>query len=579
MPRRVNSSENEWTIMFFFASDNPLSPLLVSQVKAIKDAGFQEHTEVLVYFDPMERGVRSKIYNVNSKRKEKEDCKTQIGDGDDPFVRNMIEDEVSLRKLPAKIQKMMKAQDTVDARESLDNFVEFAISEHPARNYMLFLVGHGMIVGNDAFLPDDDPISAITLKQLRPILERFGKDGSSSLKLLGLHSCSMSSIEVAYELKGTADYMMATQGTAFVNGWPYRQLLKKTFKSIEDCKCAARTHAEKNKEDVELAVQNACVKLPLLMEKLYFLCLFNATDFMSLGYSADLVLCSLDPKKVQSTKKPIQDLVGQLKPHLTPGTSLVKDLVLLAHWESQSFWEENYTDLNDFCRCLSRRCTERADALAKAFAAGKPNGGNRRRVVKELRAIAENCDAVTKALDVIKSNIRAERFNSFVIQAENFGSEFQYSRGMSIFFPWNKPDDDRRVRASEKPDQPTIERRSRHVIADYANYDFTKEFRKDSWLSFLKLYFANTERDSRSKEDGDGAFQKLGDKAWNRARRLFLQGTLEPKRTPELKRTPEEGPDCTCPTIKNHPRGFSITPEALRAFGPRPKDKDTTKGE
>jgi hypothetical protein len=32
----------------------------------------------------------------------------------------------------------------------------------------------------------------------------------------------MSAVEVAYELKGKADYMIASQGLSFVGSWPYR---------------------------------------------------------------------------------------------------------------------------------------------------------------------------------------------------------------------------------------------------------------------------------------------------------------------------------------------------------------------
>jgi hypothetical protein len=50
------------------------------------------------------------------------------------------------------------------------------------------------------------------------------------------------------------------------------------------------------------------------------------------------------------------------------------------------------------------------------------------------------------------------------------------------------------------------------------------------------------------------------------------------KRAAELKKTPDVGGDCTCPTIKNYPRSlrgpdrnlrqFSITPGVLKAFIP-----------
>src|SRR3569832_2440935 len=61
---------NEWTIMVFFAGDPHLSPSMTSQLKAIKDAGFQANTSVLVHYDPNEKGVGFTTFNINSKRKE-----------------------------------------------------------------------------------------------------------------------------------------------------------------------------------------------------------------------------------------------------------------------------------------------------------------------------------------------------------------------------------------------------------------------------------------------------------------------------------------------------------------------------
>src|SRR6266496_1827640 len=103
------AEHSELTIMVYFASDNPLAPLVVSEIKAIKDAGFQQNTNVLLYFDPMEKGVPTQLYDVNRKRKDlfrkrREQNPRQpldmIGDGRDPFVRNMKEDLIDASKLP-----------------------------------------------------------------------------------------------------------------------------------------------------------------------------------------------------------------------------------------------------------------------------------------------------------------------------------------------------------------------------------------------------------------------------------------------------------------------------------------------
>src|SRR5689334_24127518 len=81
---------NEWTIMIFFAGDPHLSPSMTSQLKSIKDAGFQQDTNVLVHFDPNEKGAAVCTFEINRERKQ--EMATVIGDGRDPFVRNLIED-------------------------------------------------------------------------------------------------------------------------------------------------------------------------------------------------------------------------------------------------------------------------------------------------------------------------------------------------------------------------------------------------------------------------------------------------------------------------------------------------------
>jgi len=289
--------EQELTMMFYFASDNPLAPLVVSEIKAIKDAGFQKNTNVLVYFDPMEIGAPTQLCDVNRERKRSK-TKSIIGDGADPFVRNMKEDLVTEPGMDLS---------SLNAAQSLENFIDFALKERPARNYMLFLVGHGMLVGNDTFLPDDDTQSAITLEQLHRLCKKFTpQGGKTQLRLLALHSCSMSSIELAYQLRGTADFLMATQATVFVNGWPYRQLLKKTLNQVNEVKEPDRGSSAPTE-----------VHYDDLIRKLHFLCMHNFTDFLNAGYSCELSLCRLDKDRLENLKDPLQKLVAALKTGLT----------------------------------------------------------------------------------------------------------------------------------------------------------------------------------------------------------------------------------------------------------------------
>src|ERR1044072_5487258 len=151
--------DNEWTILVFFAGEENISPAMISQLKAIKDAGFEKRTSVLIHYDPNKRGVGTVTFDINRLRKAEKG--TSIGDGKDPFVRNLIEDRID------------GAPKGATAEEALKSFLMMGVQKYRAKHYAVVLVGHGMVVANDAFLPDAHPDTAITLKQLGEIMNGF----------------------------------------------------------------------------------------------------------------------------------------------------------------------------------------------------------------------------------------------------------------------------------------------------------------------------------------------------------------------------------------------------------------------
>ena len=502
-------SENEWTIMVFFAGDPHLSPSMTAQLKALKDAGFQDKTTVLVHYDPNEKRVATTTFEINRKRKA--DLKqsghigTRIGDGKDPFVRNLIED--SIPGVPK----------SANATGALWNFLMSGLESHPAKHYLIFLIGHGLIVGNDLFLPDNFPQSGIALhdlgKTLREFQNRAKRDGGE-VDLIGLHSCSMSGIEVAYELKGAAKYMLATEGISFVTSWPYRQLLKKILNTID----------------------KSNVKVDDLVTSIQQLSLHNSTDFMFSGLSADVCLCSLDPSKIDELNAPIQSLTKALKAGLNNPRGL--ELITLAHLKAQSYFEETYTDLYDFCHCLEKQCDE-ADPIQKTLTVA--------------------CRAVREKLEESPDNV--------IVQADFFGPLFQYSHGLSIFYPWAEPIED------------DPETHDDTMLGRYKKYAFTETLGDDSWLSFLKDYFSKTLRKSREVEEGWGQPSRNGSNKASIAEAITgVAGNgngggeglavLPDKPSGSLDKPSGSLGGCTC-SIKNYPMEFSIrSPRAAKEYNP-----------
>lgn len=519
MEDRKEKTPKEWTLMFFFASDNNLSASMFYQLKSMKTAGFQVDTNVLAHFDPHERGMPSMIFEINRMEREGQ-TKSKIGDDVNPIIRDLAGDQIkpAITDDPCECSTSSEFDD-LPAERALEEFLDFARKNYPAKHYMLFLVGHGMIVGRDAFLPDDNPNSGISLVDLGSILRNFSdeihEDGGA-LEFIGMHSCSMSAVEVAYQLKGTANYMMASEGLSFVGAWPYRQMLQKIFFTIE------------NADGDGVDIRN-------LMKGVHELCLHNGADFIFAGYSSDLCLISLDPKRVEILNEPIEKLTKALQAGLHDERD--RDLIVLAHWESQSFFQEVYTDLYDFCECLRKRCEKKE--------------------TKAQKAMYSSCETVK---DLLRSGSKGP-----VVQADFSGPDCQFAYGLSIYFPWARPVEDARE----------------HVIKNYRNYSFVTEFGGASWLQFLNAYFKETMRKPLPLK-AELTAEEL--ETWNFAEAAFKPFAIHSGSTsvPSAALTGKDSPadaggDFSYSFIKNYPRNFAISRRALKVFKHEKGQKRTRK--
>jgi hypothetical protein len=515
-----NEEPKEWTLMFYMASDNPLVVSIVSQLKALKAAGFHPDVNVVVQFDPYAEGTPTHIFDVNliNKLKSKH-SKSNIGFADNPtFVRNLIEDKLWRAEITRRGKLVRQALDDViqlthhvpylapmapdmtvngnnghDAQsdnhayaeqngsqnghgngksrelgpyDSLLNFLYFCSANYKAKHYMLFIIGHGVVVGNDIFLFDSHAEEhSITLAKMGEALQKF-KDSiakGSSFDLVSFNSCSVSSLEVAYELQGIAHYMLASQGPTFVGSWPYREILIRIFREVEERKGNIRE----------------------LISDIYHYCFYNSADYLLAGYSSQLTLCDLS--RVSDLNKPMERLTTALIQALSPDDKKKNDVestlaILHSHLKSQSFFDEMYTDLYDFCFCIVDRC-ERIEIA----------GGY---LTPQLAEIREACDDVLKVL--AKPEVKEEHSTdaqlgkisdtpTLITASDYLGPAYQYSRGLSVYFPWSRPTDDSQI------------------MQDYETYKFHTEFKDravstNSWFDFLEAYFIATERETKKEE-------------------------------------------------------------------------------
>jgi hypothetical protein len=279
--------------------------------------------------------------------------------------------------------------------------------------------------------------ATLSLKELATVLNQFKRDikDIGEFELISFHSCSMSSLELAYELQGTANYMLASQGPNFVGSYPYREILIKAFND------------QKTNHDGQLPSPRSTI----LKFFSYILC--NSFDFQLAGYSFDLCLCDL--REARKPKDLLAELSGLLIDGLQVEDPLLKELILLAHWDAQSYWQESYTDLFDFCFRLNKRCE------GHVYSAPEPT----REKLEKIKAV---CSQIVEMLQPASTSTEAK----LIVRAEFGGPEFQYSHGLSVYFPWSQPSD------------------KRFWPKEYSDY----QFNETRWAEFLGQYFALTQR-------------------------------------------------------------------------------------
>lgn len=290
----------------------------------------------------------------------------------------------------------------------LIDFLYWGITHYPAEKYCVILSGHGKGVESNFLIKDSVPPQSLTIKQLREVVDHDDVwealrcvEKTDTIDILGFDSCLMSMVEVCYELHNNAKLLVGSQGSEANLGWPY----KAVFEYLQGNFCA-------DPADLAMAVVDAAVT--------YYL------DFSIIANSsADLSVADLDGNKMKELVVAIDGLAQALLaklpvPHKSeeseePAESekseeynieknaLLRALIF-AHWYAQTYYSDQYTDLADFCTVLSSNL--------------------------DPKSFEEIIVACQKVIGAIQGN--------FIIHHCYTGPMYQYSNGVSIYFPWSQ---------------------------------------------------------------------------------------------------------------------------------------------
>jgi hypothetical protein len=296
---------------------------------------------------------------------------------------------------------------------------------------MVVLAGHGAGTERDYFLKDDTSSGYLTFNEFKLVFQTLQSEdlAGQPLDILGLDSCLMSMAEVCYELRTLVNTVVGCESYAPAAGWPYRSILER-LKSIVEM--------DEAYQDVPKSFAKGIVEDYVS----------SYADYAEGGLS--VTQSALDVTEVDGLTEVIRNFAKTVGSELTeehkqeyarpenaPKMFPLRDALILAHWEAQSYNGEWYVDVADFCDCLRKRF---------------PDGD-----------VAGACN---KVIDFITEK--------FVLRSCFSGPVYQYSNGVSIYFPWST------------------------VAPFYSNIDFAAGA---GWADFLAVYTDLTRREPRPPAD------------------------------------------------------------------------------
>ncbi len=367
------NAQPKWLFMLYLSGDNNLSSEMIWALKDIEDQGLPDGFDMTILYDALSPFSPTFVYDLSGQ--------SVTGPGSAVETNPAVIAPLPLPRMKDAKPKLYEWVEDSSDPETLRKFIEWSVfgRSRDSMHRMLILSGHGSGAVGD-LLPDNHSENgqhgSLTIPALEKALNEaqrhWRKDDKTDAKLinvLGMDSCLMSMAEVCYQVRDSVDYLVGSEGFVQDAGWPYGFLLKKLREQLGD-RIDGTYKAIAPADLVECIVQNYIA---------YY------REYLPANVSVDMSGCELaklgqpndaddSPTLKGTVRRLTKLLIGELRrtrPEASRGVAdtLVRDLVILAHWRAQSYKFEQYTDLWDFCeelRKLRALSPERLESISSA---------------------------------------------------------------------------------------------------------------------------------------------------------------------------------------------------------------------
>jgi hypothetical protein len=439
-------NQKEWTIMIYMAGDNNLSvdmAYAMEQIKGVAGEGAGS-PNLFVYYDGNSPSIPT-LYCDFSKPNEPK------------YVRSFM--------VPGKLYDVPDKQNENAAdRKSVLNFVNWCVNQvevrgengeisygRRAQKYAMIFSGHSLGFQDKGLFKDESSGRSMKMTDLYFLLQQLTGTESELLKeattagwtgeeferestvllgqkldILGFDSCVMGMLEVGYQFGAVAKTMIASEGSVPNAGWTYAKILGSLTQAKSDNGQSGHV-TEKFVRDF-----------------------IKSQDSYTVG-GVSVDMAAWDLSKLTGLAAAFDGLSVLLIDSFADETSRIyrqmERIILQVHWKCQSYMYDQNVDLGDFCELLDKECGSVAQELGEG---------------DDLVIFSEIQTECRRVLGELKDAVILSGFS---------GGAYQYSNGMSVFFPWSREG----YEVSKK---------------NYESLWFAREAgdRRLAWAGFLKKY-------------------------------------------------------------------------------------------
>jgi len=206
-------ADKKWTVMVFVNAKNNLESFGLKDVNEMEMVGSDDNVNIV-----------AELGRINGYSTAEGDWKGSR--------RYLIQKDENPSAITSPVV-MEIAKSDMGSWQYLVGFSKWAMENYPAQKYVLVVWNHGAGWNKDAAFEaargisyDDETSHHITTPELRQALAAIG-----GINILSMDACLMQMVEVAYEVKGLAEYIVASEETEPGDGYTYNTFLAPLVKN------------------------------------------------------------------------------------------------------------------------------------------------------------------------------------------------------------------------------------------------------------------------------------------------------------------------------------------------------------